>query len=130
MTRRARPRSNPHRGRPTLPRALILALLALPLCASAYNYPTVDRVEYVTACMRSADETKRYEMLYKCSCMIDYIAGKVKYDDYVELSTASKASTVSGERGTLIRDTHTSMALVKKFRQLEADAKKACFVEK
>ncbi|MBC7943730.1 MAG: hypothetical protein H7X91_00320, partial [Burkholderiales bacterium] len=54
----------------------IVLFLAVMLPASAFahqGYPTVDRVEWVLACMQQYDKGG-YELVHKCSCAIDKIA--------------------------------------------------------
>jgi hypothetical protein len=115
-----------------LPRALGLAaaaamtLLAGP--ALAFDYPTADRVVYVQECMRLHPGGPGYEMLNKCSCTIDRIARDVPYDDFVTMSTATDANSISGERGNYIRDTQVLQDAIKRFKALQSEAKKGCFI--
>jgi hypothetical protein len=103
-------------------------VLALPAAhADANNYPTVDRVVYVQACMRD-HPGPYYEMVNKCSCTIDAIAGELPYDDFVTMSTAANANSIGGERGSYIRDVDALQQQIRKFRQLQAQALKSCFV--
>jgi hypothetical protein len=107
--------------------AAILALFAAaPLHAEApsNNYPTVARVEYVQECLnRAAGPTAN---LYSCSCVIDRIAEKLGYDDYVEDSTFAKYATLPGEGGGIFRDTDEAKQKAKLFRSIESDAYRAC----
>ena len=105
--------------------ALVLVLAAAN--ARADNYPTVDRVVYVQACMRD-HPGPYYEMVNKCSCAIDTIARDVPYDDFVTMSTAANANSIGGERGSYIRDVDTLQQQIRKFRQIQAQAFKSCFV--
>jgi hypothetical protein len=111
----------------TPPHWLAAALLALPASVFGYDYPTADRVVYVQACMRE-HPGGHYEMLNKCSCVLDTIAREVPYDDYVTMSTAANATSIGGERGSYIRDTETLQVQIRKFRELQAGAKKGCFI--
>lgn len=104
-----------------------LAVLALP-AAQANDFPTVDRVEFVEACMRDR-QGMRQEFLYKCACAIDALAAEVKYDEYVELLTAARAITIAGERGAVVREAADAQAMAKRFRALEDKAKKQCFLD-
>src|SRR5256885_265613 len=63
-----------------------------------HDYPTVERVMYVEACM-AEHPGGHYEMLNKCSCALDTIMRRVTFDDYDTMSTAFKAGTIAGERG-------------------------------
>jgi hypothetical protein len=106
----------------------LACLLALPLAAQANDFPTVDRVLYVQECMAAHPDAVRFEMTNKCSCAVDALAAELKYDDYVQLSTASKATTIGGERGGYIRETESLQAGIKRYRALQAKVNKACFI--
>lgn len=111
--------------------ARLAALLALAIPGAgawaANDYPTVERVMYVHECMRQ-HPGNHFEMVSKCSCVIDKIAEKVSYDDFESMSTATNANTIGGERGNAIRDVATVQDEIKRFRTLQAEAKKACFI--
>ena len=68
------------------------------------------------------------ESMYKCSCAIDNIASKIDYATWVELATVANATTIAGERGGVMRDLKDARKLVTSFRELQADAKKHCFL--
>lgn len=109
--------------------AALLAILTLsaPL-ARAHDLPTIDRVEYVLECMR-ASSGPRQEMLYKCSCSLDSVAGEfASNQDFVEARTTFLAMSIGGERGSVMRDSEEAKALAGKFRAAVARAKKACFM--
>jgi len=105
---------------------LVLALFATPI-ALANDFPTRARVEYVIACM---EETKAppTEAMYKCSCAIDAIADKVRYSEWVELSTVANGITIAGERGGAMRDIKDGRKLIAAYRKLQDNAKKQCFI--
>lgn len=106
-----------------------LLLAALPFAAFAQDkpndYPTSERVIYVQACMRD-NPGPHYEMLNKCSCAIDTIAREVPFDDFVAMSTATNANSIGGERGSYIRDVEDLQKQIRKFRSVQANAKKSC----
>jgi hypothetical protein len=112
-----------------LPGFLVFAATAPAGDAAENDFPTVDRVEYVQECMRNHPGS-RYEMLYKCSCSLDHIAAEIRYDEYVELWTAANAVSIGGERGAQLRDAQMSQDMAKKFRSIEAQAQKDCFLRK
>ena len=58
-------------------------------------------VEYVLECMRG--EPPAPDTMYKCSCAIDAIASKVTYEEWLDLSTVSKAITIASERGGVLQ---------------------------
>jgi hypothetical protein len=96
--------------------------------ARANDYPTSERVIYVEACMRDHPGA-HYEMLNKCSCMLDALAQTLPYDDYVEMSTAANATTIGGERGSVIRDAPMLQDQIRKYKALQAQAQKSCFIQ-
>jgi hypothetical protein len=106
--------------------ALLCALL-LATPAQAHDYPTAERVIYVQACMRD-HPGPHYEMLNKCSCTLDTIARDLPFDDFVDMSTATNANSIGGERGNSIRDVEPMQLLIRKFRQLQTAAKKSCLI--
>src|SRR5256714_15656407 len=82
--------------------ALALALSLAGTAADAHDYPTTGRVEYVLECMQR--NGAKQEFLYKCACVIDEIAQKYAYDDFVEASTAARYQSLAGERAGDFRD--------------------------
>lgn len=113
----------------TVVRATVLAAAAagVALPASAFDYPTSDRVVYVQACMRD-NPGPHYEMVNKCSCVIDTLAKDLSYDDFVSMSTVTNANSIGGERGSYIRDTESLQEQIRSFRKLQADARKSCMI--
>jgi hypothetical protein len=111
--------------------ACALALLAGAACAqdaaASHDYPTAERVLYVEACMRE-HPGGHYEMLNKCSCVLDYIARTLTFDDYDTMHTAVLAATIGGERGSLFRDTPQMQDKIKAFRKLQSDAQASCMI--
>jgi hypothetical protein len=107
-------------------RLLLPIALTLPLTAHGDDFPTSGRVEYVLECMQKHDGKQEY--LYKCSCVVDRIAKALAYDDYVAMSVALRYQSLGGERGGLFRDAASNKDMAGKFRQIEADAHKACAV--
>ncbi|GIX29265.1 MAG: hypothetical protein KatS3mg123_3146 [Burkholderiales bacterium] len=107
-------------------RLLVMLVLFAPGVASAYDYPTQDRVEYVLACMY--DHRGKQEYLYKCSCAIDFIAKEMPYEEYVEASAAARYREMGGERMGVFRDPEFVKDMIKKYRDVQARAFKACGV--
>lgn len=104
-----------------------LALALIGNAARANDFPTVDRVLYVQECMR-AHPGPPFEMTNKCSCALDTLAREVTYDDYVTISTISKAMTIGGERGGTIRDAPAFQPQAKRYRELKTKVEKGCFL--
>ncbi len=118
----------------TLPLLALLPALLLGGCATApetaapkNDFPTVDRVLFVQDCMRN-NPGSYYEMVNKCSCALDRIAGEVKHEDYVSMQTITNAMTIGGERGNDLRDNETLKPQLRRYRELQATAAKACFI--
>jgi hypothetical protein len=88
------------------------------------DYPTHARVEYVQECI--ASHGGKLANLYQCSCVIDRIAEKFAYDDYVEAATFAKYSSLPGEGGALFRDSDHARAMAKRYRDTEAEASRSC----
>ncbi len=113
------------------PAVLALGLAMVPGAAWAQGadgkgYPTVDRVEFVLECMQK--NGGKQEFLYKCACVIDDIAQKYSYDDFVEASTAARYQTLGGERGGVFRDPPQVREMGKRYLQARGDAMKRCDV--
>ena len=106
---------------------LALTLALIGTTARANDFPTVDRVLYVQECI-NAHPGPQFEMTNKCSCALDTLAKEVKYDDYVTISTISKAMTIGGERGGTIRDAPAFQPQAKRYRDVKARAEKGCFL--
>jgi hypothetical protein len=107
----------------------VVGWLFLPALVYANEYPTVDRVEYVHACMRDNSGSPAQELVYKCSCMIDKIAEELTYDEFVDESTAANSFTIAGEIGETVRAYEPLRQMAQKYRALQAKAKKACFLK-
>ena len=109
-------------------RLVVAGCCALALAPSyANDFPTTERVEWVLGCM-NASKASPHEMLYKCSCAIDHIASKVTYDQWVDMSTVALGTTIAGERGGVMRDMKDGRKIIGSFRELQAEAKHACFI--
>ena len=104
--------------------ALALSLAAMG--ASAHDYPTAGRVEFVLECMQR--NAGKQEFVYKCACVIDEIAQKYSYDDFVEAATAARYQTLGGERGGLFRDPPETREQAKRYMQVQGEAMKRCNV--
>ena len=115
----------------TIRAALVLGLATLSgavlgQAPATKDYPTVDRVEFVLECMEK--NGGKQEFLYKCSCVIDEIAAKVGYDDFVEAATAARFQSLGGERGGLFRDPPQTREMAKRYLQIQGEAMKRCNV--
>ncbi len=71
---------------------------------------------------------QKYENLYSCACIIDKIADKIAYDEFVEAEVFFQLRGTPGERGGLFRDPDRASLLVRKINDLTEVAKKSCFM--
>ena len=92
------------------------------------DYPTAERVQFVEECMNDYPNKGRFEMVQKCSCLVDQLAKNYTYDQFVDMTTAAKAFTISGERGNVVRDTPMGQRLNAEYKKATAEAKGACFL--
>jgi hypothetical protein len=116
-----------HRRNPSLAGLLAAMLLLASGPLMAHDYATVDRVLFVQSCLRE-NPGPQFEMIHKCSCVLDRLAEQLSYEDFVELSTDTNATSIGGERGAVLRDNEGVQKNVRRFRQMQTDAKKACMV--
>jgi hypothetical protein len=70
----------------------------------------------------------KQEFLYKCACVIDDIADKFPYEEFVEAATAARYQSLGGDRGGLFRDPPQTRAAAKRYLQVQGDAMKRCDV--
>lgn len=95
--------------------------------ANPHDYPTADRVLYVRDCLR-AHPGPQFEMVGKCACALDRLAELISYDEYVTLATTANATSIGGERGSVLRDNEGAQKDARRFRDLQAKVKTACFI--
>jgi hypothetical protein len=100
---------------------------ALAGAASANDYPTQARVEFVIECMK-LHGGQDYANMYKCSCSIDRVASVIPYEEFVEADTYLRGRSAMGERGSIFRDPPRGRALREKLQQAEEQAERQCFV--
>ncbi len=80
-----------------------VGLAAIGLAVTAANaaelpqndYPTVARADYVFACMAVNGQTR--EVLEKCSCSVDQIAGLLSWQEYEDAETIMAVQLRGGE---------------------------------
>jgi hypothetical protein len=103
-----------------------LALAGGAVAAPA-GYPTEALADYVLACMASNGETP--EAMRRCSCSIDYIAGQIGYDDYVQAETVLRMQLVpSGDdRMAMFRTSPWAVEMVDRLRRAQIEAEQRCF---
>ena len=92
--------------------------------ASANDFPTLARVEYVLRCM-DYHGGQVYENMYSCVCSIDRIANEFRYDEFVRAEVLAQLRTTPGERGGLFRE--GGKELVAKYLEVTEAAEESCF---
>jgi len=107
--------------------AFVLAVSSAP-AALAYDYPTVDRVQFVLECMYRNGGSSVY--VYKCSCVIDTIAKKYPYEQWTDAAMIARYQTMPGEGMGMFRDSPEERKAAKRYREDEAAARKTCAVPK
>lgn len=95
--------------------------------ADMSGYTTLIRVEFVLECMREHPGTQ-YEMMSKCSCVLDQMAKKYSAEAFVEARTTAQAITIAGERGSALRDNEQAHEQARAYRENLATAKSDCFL--
>jgi len=106
--------------------AIVVLALVAPL-AGANDFPTATRVEFVLECMRD-HKGGNFELLNKCSCVIDRLAEQYTLDDFVEAQTMAKAVTIAGDRGAALRDNDEAQKAARQYRAKQKAAADACFL--
>ena len=114
---------------PGMVAAVVTALLLAPAAANSdapakNDYPTAARVEYVNECIGQNGST--LAALYQCSCVIDKLAARLSYDEFVEAGTYAKYATLPGEGGGIFRDSSEAKDRAKLYRELEREARSSC----
>jgi len=111
---------------------LRLAVLAAAAAAQAqastsHDFPTLERVLFVQECMQ-IHPGPGYEMSSKCSCLLDTLASQLSHEEFISMVTLGKASSMAGERGGSIRDAPDLASQLQRYRALQTQGEKACFI--
>lgn len=89
------------------------------------DYPTVDRAEYIFACMATNGQTRN--ALERCSCSIDAIASILPFAEYEAGETVLRMRQTTGERSSLFRAPGLMTDKVAVLRRAQAEAEMLCF---
>ena len=92
---------------------------------SSESIPTVEKVEYVFACMQGNEDSQAY--IAKCSCSIDYIDQLMSYEDYVNAETIMSLRQIYGEKSVMFRNTPNAIEIYNNMQNLLAEAEMECF---
>lgn len=91
------------------------------------GYSTVMRVEFVLECMRD-NSGSQYELMSKCSCVLDQLGKRYSAEAFVEARTTAQAISISGERGAVLRDNEEAQQMAREYRESLAIAESDCFL--
>lgn len=92
--------------------------------AGPAGYPTTDRVEFVIDCMRSHGGAQEY--LYKCSCVVDGLARRFTYEQFVDGSSVNRYREMGGERMSEFRDPPSARKSGQAYRDALDEASRTC----
>src|SRR5262245_15927346 len=106
----------------------IALLLLLPGVATANDFPTQTRVEFVLGCMNEQGG-QSYDNLYKCVCLVDAVAEQMSHDEFEQAQVFSQLRSTAGERGGVFRDPDQARTLVAKLAAALDRARAQCFVK-
>lgn len=98
-----------------------------PGVATANDFPTQARVEFVLGCMNERGG-QSYDTLYPCVCLIDKIAAEMTYQEFAEAQVFSQLRSTPGERGGVFRDPDQAGQLREKLDAVTERGRAACFV--
>ncbi|HEX8484925.1 hypothetical protein [Sphingomonas sp.] len=101
----------------------IAAIAASP--ASANDFPTEARADYVIGCMAANGQTQ--DTMRRCACSIDAIAAVMPYRDYERAETVMRMRGMTGETASLFRDVQVLRNVVDRFRAAQVEADFRCF---
>ena len=91
------------------------------------DFPTQDRVEYVLECI-AKNGGLNFATQHACTCMVDKIAEKMAYKEYIEARTFTFLRSTPGEKGALFRDPKHANKLREQLKEAEKYADENCFV--
>lgn len=93
--------------------------------ATADDYPTVAKVDYVLGCMASNGQTRL--VMQRCACSIDFIADRLSYRDYEQVETILSLREGRGELAVMFRSSPALEEQVQNFKQAQIEADLQCF---
>jgi len=109
---------------------LIAGVMSLPSLGVANDFSTVTRVHYVQECIDSNPKMNLYEATYKCSCVIDKLAEEFTQRQFEEADTGFQMRNMPADRGGMFRDDEEVTDGIGRFKQVHAEAYKACKIRR
>ena len=93
--------------------------------ASANDYPTAARVDYVLGCMAANGQNRL--VMERCACSIDTIASLLPYERYEQVETIMRMREGRGELALMFRTEAGMEAQVQEFKRAQVEADLRCF---
>ena len=93
--------------------------------AVANDFPTTARVDYVFGCMASNGQNQ--EMLERCSCSIDTIAGLLPYKRYVQAEMILRMGQIGGEKSAVFKQSAHLKSIIDDLKRAQIEAELQCF---
>lgn len=91
----------------------------------ANDYPTEARADYVFACMQVNGQTR--DVLRKCSCSIDVIAGILPFADYEEAETVMSVGQRGGDNAAMFLSYKPYLEKVNNLKRAQVEGELRCF---
>lgn len=89
------------------------------------DYSTVDKADYIFACMAANGQTR--ESLERCSCSIDTLATLLPHREYEDAETVLRMNQIAGQSSELFRTSGELKDMVANLRRAQAEAEVKCF---
>ncbi|KKN13715.1 hypothetical protein LCGC14_1003530 [marine sediment metagenome] len=105
---------------------LLAGIVLTPTFASANDFSTATRVQYVMDCLTANSQMNVYEGVHKCSCVIDKISEKFTQTQFEDLNTAYMYKNLPADRGATFRDDKGIKSDMKLFEETNEEAYKSC----
>ncbi|HEU0067592.1 MAG TPA: hypothetical protein VFQ57_10175 [Sphingomonas sp.] len=105
--------------------AAILGAATMPAAATANDFPTDARVDYVIGCMAANGQSQ--DAMRRCSCSVDAVASILPYAIYERADTVLRMRSMGGETAALFRDVQGLRNVVDRLRAAQVEADFRCF---
>jgi hypothetical protein len=110
---------------------LVAGMIATaPSLVFANDFSTITRVHYVQECIGANPKMNLYEATYKCSCVVDKLAEQFTEKQFEEADTGFQMSNMPADRGGMFRDDADVTDGIGRFKQVHAEAYKACKIRR
>lgn len=105
---------------------LAIGMAALPAIASANDFSTVTRVQYVMDCMNANKNMNVYESVHKCSCVVDKLSEVFTQREFEDINTGYQLRNLPADRGGMFRDDADVQDGLSLFKKTHEEAYKSC----